>query len=68
MRSRIGGIRFEDCFMKRITIFLNSGDRINIPADEMDCRDEVIRAWRGDDLVVYADTSAVTCAYLSEKG
>lgn len=54
--------------MKRITIFLNSGEHINIPADEMDCRDEVLRAWRGDDLVVYADTSAVICAYLSDKG
>lgn len=51
--------------MKRITIFLRSGEHINLPADEMDCRDEVLRAWRGDDLVVYADTSAVICAYLS---
>lgn len=68
MRSRIGGIRFEDCFMKRITIFLNSGEHINIPADRMERRDEVLRAWRGEDLVVYADTSAVICAYLSEKG
>lgn len=54
--------------MKRITIFLRSGEHINLPADEMDCMDEVLRAWREDDLVVYADASAVVCAYLSEKG
>ena len=68
MRSRIGGIQFEDCFMKRITIFLNSGEHINIPADEMERSDTALLAWRGDELVVYADTSAVICAYLSEKG
>ena len=54
--------------MKRITIFLNSGEHINIPADRMERSDTVLRAWRGDELVVYADTSAVICAYLSEKG
>ena len=54
--------------MKRITIFLNSGEHINIPAVRIECSDTVILAWRGDDLVVYADTSAVICAYLSEKG
>ena len=54
--------------MKRITIFLNSGEYINIPADRMERSDTVLLAWRGDDLVVYADTSAVICAYLSEKG
>lgn len=54
--------------MKRITIFLNSGEHINIPADRMDRSDTVLLAWRGNELVVYADTSAVICAYLSEKG
>ena len=54
--------------MTRITIFLNNGERINIPADRMECGDTVFLAWRGDELVVYADTSAVICAYLREKG
>ena len=54
--------------MKRITIFLNIGEHINIPADRMERSDTVLLAWRGNELVVYADTSAVVCAYLSEKG
>lgn len=54
--------------MKRITIFLNSGEHINIPADRMERSDTVLLAWRGNELAVYAYTSAVICAYLSEKG
>ena len=54
--------------MKRITILLNGGEHINIPADRIERSDTVILAWRGEDLVVYADTGAVICAYLSEKG
>lgn len=54
--------------MKRITILLNSGEHINIPADRMERSETVILAWRGNELVAYVDTSAVICAYLSEKG
>ena len=49
-------------------IFLNSGGHINIPAGRTERSNKVLLAWREDELVVYADTSAVICAYLSEKG
>ena len=54
--------------MKRITILLNGGEYINIPADKMEVRENELRAWNGGELVAYVDTSAVICAHLSEKG
>ena len=37
--------------MKRITILLNGGEHINIPADRMEVRENELRAWNGNDLV-----------------
>ena len=54
--------------MKRITILLNGGEHVNIPADRMEVTDTELRAWNGNDLVAHVDTSAVVCAHLSEKG
>ena len=54
--------------MKRITILLNGGEHINIPADRMEVSENELRAWNGNDLVAYVDTSAVICAHISEKG
>lgn len=54
--------------MKRITIMLNGGEYINIPADRMEVKENELRAWNGMELVAYVDTSAVICAYMSEKG
>ena len=54
--------------MKRVIVILNGGEYINIPADRMEVTDTELRAWNGNDLVDYVDTSAVVCAHLSEKG
>lgn len=55
-------------YMKRVTILLNSGEHINIPADRLEYKENTIIAWHGNELVAYADVGAVICAYLSEKG
>ena len=54
--------------MKRITIMLNGGEYINIPADRMEVKENELMAWNGMELAAYVDTSAVICAYMSEKG
>ena len=54
--------------VKRIIIQLNGGEHINIPADRMEIKENDLRAWNGMELVAYVDTSAVICAYMSEKG
>lgn len=54
--------------MKRITVLLNSGEYINIPADRMEVSENALYAWNGGELVAYVDTGAVICAHLSEKG
>ena len=54
--------------MKRITILLNGGEHVNIPADRMELVENALVAWNGGELVAYVDTSAVVCAHLSEKG
>ena len=53
--------------MKRITILLNGGEHVNIPADRMELGENALVAWNGGELVAYVDTSAVVCAHLSEK-
>lgn len=54
--------------MKRITIMLNGGEFINVPADRMEIREDAILAWSGGNLVAYADIGSVVCAHISEKG
>ena len=52
--------------MKRVIVILNGVEYINIPADRMEVTDTELRAWNGNDLVAYVDTSSVVCAHLSE--
>lgn len=54
--------------MKRITILLNGGEHVNIPADRMEMAENALLAWNGTELVAYVDIGAVICAHLSEKG
>ncbi|MBR4857042.1 MAG: hypothetical protein IKU94_10515 [Bacteroidaceae bacterium] len=52
--------------MKRFIAQINSGDFINIPADEMKIDNEAIIALLNGSVVAYVDTSVCLCAHLSE--
>lgn len=54
--------------MKRFTAQLNDCSFVNVPADRMVLKDDVIYVYDGPELVAYVDTSCVLCAHVSERG
>lgn len=55
--------------MKRFTAAINDGGYISIEATRMDLDENgnAIRAWNGDELVAYIDTSVLLSAHISER-
>lgn len=53
--------------MSRVIIKLNSGEYINIPAEQIDIREDWICAWNGEDLVAIAKAALVDSCHLIEK-
>jgi hypothetical protein len=53
--------------MKRAIIRFKDKTFINIPADAIDVRNELIYVWNGEDVVAIAKLDNLDVCYLSEK-
>lgn len=51
----------------RAVFKFSNGDYLNVPADQIDVRNEWILAWNGEDIVAIAKVDVVDICYLSEK-
>lgn len=53
--------------MPRAIFKLSNGDFINIPADQIDIREDWICAWNGEDIVAIAKADIVDSCHLSKS-
>ena len=53
--------------MKRAIIKFTDGTYVNLAADLINLKDDLVTAWDGDNLVAVAKIDAVEVCYLSEK-
>lgn len=53
--------------MQRVVIKFKDGSHINLPAMELEIREEIILAWRGNYLIAVASLDNIVTAYVSEK-
>lgn len=53
--------------MKRVIFKFTDGTHVNLAADYIDLKDDIVTAWDGDNLVAVARIEAVEVCYLSEK-
>ena len=53
--------------MKRAVFKLKDGEYINVPADQIDVRNEWICAWSGEDIVAIAKAEIVDLCRLTES-
>lgn len=54
--------------MKKFTATLNDMSFINIAADRMEVKENLLWVWDGAQLVALVETTAIICAHISERG
>ena len=52
----------------RFVATLNDQSFINVPADRMEVRENLLWVWNGKNLVAMVEITAIICARLSEGG
>lgn len=53
---------------KRFNAVLNGDSYVNVAADRMEVKDNMLYVWNGDELVALLDVSVILSAHISEKG
>lgn len=52
----------------RCNVMLNDGSYVNVAADHMEVKENMLYVWNGPQLQALADVSAIIEAHLSDKG
>lgn len=51
----------------RFVAHLNDGSYINVPADRMEEKENVLRAWNGTRMMAVVEVTAVISAHMAER-